>query len=107
MDKLLLVYITASCKDEAVSIARQLVELRLAACVNIVDNLTSIYRWDGKILEDKEVLLLAKTKIGSFDKLKNMVIKLHSYDNPCVVAMPVTNASLNFEKWVISETDQD
>ena len=100
---ILWVYMTAGSMDEARRIGRQLVESRLAACVNIVDNMTSIYRWNGELQEDKEVVLIAKCTEAALPMLTEKVKALHSYDCPCVVGLPVVGGNPAFLQWVSEE----
>lgn len=92
--------ITAPSEEEAVKIASALVNEKLAACVNIVPGLRSIYRWEGKICDDREVLLVAKTKQTVFEKLKDRVRSLHPYTTPEIIAIPVTAGFEDYLKWV-------
>ena len=100
----IVVYINTPNEDEAANIAQALVESRLAACVNIVKNIRSIYSWKGKIEDDAEVLMIVKTRKTLFDKLSNMVINLHSYDVPEVIAIPIIDGSANYLTWLREST---
>ena len=100
----IVVYINTPNEDEAANIAQALVESRLAACVNIVKNIRSIYSWKGKIEDDSEVLMIVKTRKTLFDKLSNMVINLHSYDVPEVIAIPIIDGSANYLTWLREST---
>lgn len=99
-----LVYITAGSREEAVRIGRALVEERLAACANVLDGMTSIYRWQGDICEDDETVLIAKTVAERVDALTARVKALHSYDCPCVVALPVGGGNAAFLDWIAEQT---
>ncbi|HIC85603.1 MAG TPA: divalent-cation tolerance protein CutA [Desulfobacterales bacterium] len=99
-----LVYITASDLQEARKIGRELVACRLAACVNIIDNMNSFYWWEGEIQDDREVVLIAKTKEPLVQELVEKVKSMHSYSCPCVVSLPVLNGNPEFLKWIESET---
>jgi periplasmic divalent cation tolerance protein len=96
----LIVFITASNDDEAVKIARALVEARLAGCVNIIKDIRSIYRWEGKIEDDAEVLMIAKTRKHLFDSLMKKVKEIHSYTVPEIIAMPIVEGSEDYVKWL-------
>jgi periplasmic divalent cation tolerance protein len=100
----IVVFITASKEDEAVTIAKALVEERLAGCVNIIRNIRSIYRWQGNIEDDNEVLMIAKTKKNLFKALEKKVKELHSYDVPEIIAMPIAEGSNDFLKWLKDAT---
>ncbi len=94
------VFITASGEDEAASIARALVEGRLAACVNIVRNLRSIYSWQGKVEDESEVLMIVKTQKKLFNSLAQKVRELHSYTVPEIIALPIVDGSEDYLKWL-------
>ena len=99
-----LVYITAGDLDEARSIGKSLVSERLAACVNIIDNMRSLYWWDGAIQDEKEVVLFAKTREGLVSRLIEKVKSEHSYDCPCIVTVPISDGNRAFLDWVEKET---
>jgi periplasmic divalent cation tolerance protein len=96
----LVVYITAPDEKEASGIARALVEARLAACVNIIRDIRSIYSWQGKIEDEKEFLLIAKTRPELFNALKTKVLEMHSYSVPEIIALPVVDGSGEYIKWL-------
>jgi periplasmic divalent cation tolerance protein len=102
-----LVYITASDSAEARTIARALVESRLAACVNIIGNMNSVYRWEGEIREDKEVVVIAKTVDDRVPELVRKVKALHSYECPCITAVPIDGGNPDFLKWIERETSAE
>ena len=99
------VYMTAGSKDEARSIGKALVEGKLAACVNIIDPMHSIYMWEGELQEDTEVVLIAKTTEGRVQELIETVTSLHSYDCPCVLAVPVLTGNQAFLDWIRVNVD--
>jgi periplasmic divalent cation tolerance protein len=103
MDKVLL-YITASSREEADKIGALLVEERLAACVNIIEGMSSIYRWEGRIHMEKEVVVIAKTVSDLIEKLSLRVKSIHSYMVPCIVSLPITGGNPDFLKWIEDET---
>ena len=100
----IVVFITASSEDESVRIARALVEAGLAGCVNIIENVRSIYSWQGKIEDEKEVLMIAKTRQELFNPLVEKVKELHSYTVPEVIAMPIVEGSADYLKWLKGAT---
>ena len=100
----IVVFITASKENEAVIIARALVEARLAGCVNIIRGIRSVYRWQGNIEDDKEVLMIAKTKKKLFKALEKKVKELHSYTVPEIVAMPIVTGSKDYLQWLNDAT---
>jgi periplasmic divalent cation tolerance protein len=89
---------------EAEKIGSMLVEKRLAACVNIFEKMTSIYRWEGKIHKEEETVIIAKTRTGLIDELTAKVREIHSYVVPCIVSLPVTGGNPDFLSWIEDET---
>lgn len=98
------VYMTASTFAEAETIGRALVDERLAACINIPGNMTSIYRWEGEITQETEVSFIAKTTEELFDRVVARVQELHSYDCPCIVSIPIDGGASDYLNWIDSET---
>jgi len=98
-----LVLMTASSADEAGRIAQALVGERLAACVNLIEGCSSVYRWKGKVVEDREVLMIAKTTSDNFTALEKRVVELHSYDVPEVIALDLTSLSAGYAAWLEAE----
>jgi periplasmic divalent cation tolerance protein len=98
------VYVTAPSLAEAKTIGRTLVEERLAACANVIDGMTSVYWWEGKIDEANEAILIAKTRTDLVDDVIARVRALHSYTCPCVVALPLTSGNPKFLEWIERET---
>jgi periplasmic divalent cation tolerance protein len=92
-ERFIVVFITAPSAEEAESLAEKLVEERLAACVNIVPGCRSVYRWEGKIEHDDEVLMVVKSARGRFADLEKRVVELHPYDVPEVIAADLTGIS--------------
>lgn len=105
-NNLRLVYITAKDKTEAKSIGRAIVEERLAACVNIIDGMESIYRWDDKIEEAQECILIAKTPYHNVKELTERVKEMHSYDCPCVISVQLTEQEGNeeYQRWLLKNS---
>ena len=99
-----LVYMTAGSREEALAIGRTLVAERLAACVNVLGDVTSVYRWRNEVQEGAECVFLAKTTAECLDELIGRVKSLHSYDCPCIVAFPLTNGDDEFLQWIADET---
>ncbi len=100
-----LVYMTMGSLEEARRIGRALVEERLAAAVNIITGVASIYRWHGAIHEADEVLVVAKTRQERLGALTARVREMHAYDCPGVVALPVVGGSEPYLRWIAAETD--
>ena len=101
--KITFIYMTAGSKDEAKKIGKELVVSRLAACVNILDNMNSFYRWDGEIQDDTEVVMIAKTTEDRLPELIEKVKSMHSYDCPCIVSLPVLGGHQPYLDWITEE----
>lgn len=104
MTDLLVVLVTAPTSDEAARLARALVEERLAACGNVLPGMRSIYRWEGKVQEEGEALLLLKTTRARFPALRERLLALHPYEVPEVLALPVQAGAERYLAWVGAET---
>jgi periplasmic divalent cation tolerance protein len=100
----LVVLVTAPSQEKAVEIARAVVEARLAACGNVVPGLRSIYRWEGRVHDDAEALLVLKTTRARFEALRDRVLALHPYEVPEVLALPVEAGSAAYAEWIAGET---
>lgn len=98
------IYMTVGSVDEARRIGRALVEERLAACVNILPAMTSIYQWEGKVEEAAEVVVIAKTRAELFEPLAARVRALHSYDVPCIIELPLGRGNPAYLEWLVAET---
>jgi len=94
------ILVTAKDKSEAKKIARGLLDDKLIACANLVGGVESLFRWNGKIDEASEILLVLKTKRSLFKKVASKVKALHSYDTPEVIALPVIEGSEDYLKWI-------
>lgn len=99
----IVVLMTAASQDEASRIAEMLVSAQLAACVQILPEIESVYRWQGEVKREKEILLLAKSVRSRFAELENKVRALHSYETPEIVALPVTDSSAPYLRWLLTE----
>ena len=99
-DDPIVVFMTAANGEEATRLADMLVGAHLAACVQILPEMESVYRWQGKIERQAEVLLIAKTTLGKFDELEREVRALHSYDTPEIVAVPIVTGSASYLEWL-------
>lgn len=101
-----MIYITAGTPEEARKLAEMLVEERLAACVNILDGATSVYRWNGAIEADSETILIAKTTQSKRVPAMKRVKEVHSYDTPCIVSYDVADGDKDYLDWIGSEVEQ-
>lgn len=91
-------------EEQAVALARALVEERLVACVNMLPGVRSLYRWQGKVVDDKERLLVCKTTPERLPQLVRRVKELHTYTVPEVLALPVDSGLPDYLRWVADET---
>ena len=103
-DDPIVVLITAPHREEAVRLADMLVGAHLAACVQILPEMESVYHWQGKIERQPEILLIAKTTRSKFDELETQIRALHSYDTPEIVALPIVAGSQPYLDWLIKES---
>lgn len=100
----IVVLVTTPNGGEARKIGKRVVDAKLAACVTIIPGVRSIYRWKDKICDDQEVLLVIKTTKRLFSKLEDMVKRLHSYDTPEIIAMPILAGSDDYLRWIRAST---
>ncbi len=101
----IVVLVTCGSEEEATKIANSLVEERIAACVNIISPVRSIYRWEGKVWDEREWVLVIKTQKKRFDKLEKKVKSLHSYSVSEVIALPIVEGSASYLKWLEENTE--
>ncbi len=101
----IVVLVTCGSEEEALKIANALVEEHLAACVNLVAPIRSIYRWEGKIWDEKEWLLIIKTQKQRFEELEKKVKSLHSYSVPEIISLPITEGSSAYLNWIRENTE--
>jgi periplasmic divalent cation tolerance protein len=99
------VYMTAGSLDEAHQIGEHLLADRLVACINIIEGMHSIYRWEGEIQKDREVVMIAKTTRDRLPALVEAVKRLHSYDCPCIVSFAIDGGNPAFLEWIGREVD--
>lgn len=98
------VYVTAADRSRAEALGDALVGERLAACANVLDGLTSIYRWEGRVHRDAEAALLLKTRAALLPRLEARIRELHAYDLPCIVAWPIVGGSAAYLAWIAEQT---
>lgn len=103
-DKPVLVYSTFPAAELAAAAGRELVEARLAACVNIIPGMISIYRWEGRIASDPEVVMIIKTRRSLADAAITAVRSRHPYQTPAILVLPVEGGSAPFLDWILAET---
>ena len=93
-------YITTATKTEAVKIAKSLLKEQLIACTNILGPMQSLYRWKGRIENATEFLLLCKTTKTNVSAAKNLIVKLHSYECPCIISLPIEDGNEEYLEWI-------
>jgi periplasmic divalent cation tolerance protein len=101
----IVVFVTCGSEEEALKIANALLEEHLAACVNLVSPIRSIYRWEGKICDEKECLLVIKTQRQRFEELEKKVKSLHSYSVPEIISLPIAEGSSHYLNWIRENTE--
>ena len=104
MPKEIVVLITTPSLKEARTIGRKLVEEKLAACVNIIPQIASLFHWQGKICRERESLMVIKTQRSCFDRLVKRVKSLHSYSVPEIIALPIIRGSKDYLRWIRTAT---
>ena len=104
MTQFVVVFITCGSEEEASKIAHALVDERLAACANMISPIRSIYRWQGKICDEREWLLVVKTRETRFQDLEKKVKSLHSYQVPEIISLPILAGSSSYLSWLEEST---
>ncbi len=95
---------TTKNKEEAIYIAKSLVERKLIACCNIIPSITSVYEWDNELCCDEECLMVMKTKTELFNEVEIAIKELHTYDTPEIICIPINNGSREYLSWVNEQT---
>lgn len=103
-DDYIIVLTTCNSSEIASSIAESLVSNKLAACVNVINSVESIYQWQGKIEHDKEILLIIKTRKSLYSQLEQAIQELHDYELPEIIAVPIDTGEKNYLNWIQSAT---
>lgn len=104
--KPVMVYMTAGSAEEAKKVGKALLDAKLVACVNIIDNMRSMYMWKGQVKDEKEVVVIAKTIDQHLPELTEKVKAVHSYEVPCIVSIPIEDGYAPFLRWVEGEVKQ-
>ncbi len=102
----IVILVTAGSLRESKKIARHLVEERLAACVNIAAPVQSLYRWKGKVNEDREFLMVIKSSRELFGEIQAAIRKLHSYTTPEIICLPIVDGSPDYLQWIADSVQQ-
>lgn len=106
-DEPVVIFITCGTREEAERIAETLVRRQLAACGNILPDITSIFRWKQNIEHEQETLLIVKSKQRLFDRIAEQVRMLHSYETPEIIALPIIDGSPDYLAWLSEETSTE
>ncbi len=102
---IIVIYCTVPDKKVAKNITKILMKHKLAACVSIIDKVSSVFSWDGEICEEKEFLMMIKTRRSNYAKIKLVIEDLHPYTVPEIIALPVVDCSEDYLKWLAKETN--
>ena len=97
---------TVQSKKDAKQIAEALLKYKAAACINIIEKMTSLYMWKGKICADDECLLIIKSKAELFEKIEKIILTLHKYDLPEFIEIPITNGFEKYLDWIEESTKE-
>ena len=102
---IIVIYCTVPNKKIAKDITKIIMIHKLAACVSMIENVKSVFSWDGEICEEKEILLMIKTRRANYGKVKLVIEDIHSYSVPEIIALPIVDCSEDYLKWLIKETE--
>jgi len=102
--ELIFIYVTCPDLKTAEHIAEILIQKKLVACGNILPEMKSLYRWKGRMQADNEAVLILKTRKSLFKKSEKAILRLHPYDCPCIVALPIAQVNTKYAKWIFGET---
>lgn len=102
---IIVIYCTVPSKKLAKDITKVLMKHKLAACVSMIENVKSVFSWDGEICEEKEILMMIKTRRTNYGKVKLVIEDMHSYNVPEIIALPIVDCSEDYLKWLIKETE--
>lgn len=102
---IIVIYCTVPNKKIAKDITKIIMKHKLAACVSMIENVKSVFSWDGEICEEKEILLMIKTRRTNYGKVKLVIEDIHSYSVPEIIALPIVDCSEDYLKWLVKETE--
>lgn len=102
---IVVIYCTVPNKKLAKEITNVIMKHRLAACVSMIENVRSIFSWEGELCEEKEILMMIKTRRANYGKVKLVIEDLHSYSVPEIIALPIVDCSEDYLKWLVKETE--
>lgn len=102
---IIVVYCTVPNKKLARNITKVLMKHKLAACVSMVENVKSVFSWEGEVCEEKEILMMIKTRRTNYGKIKLVIEDMHSYNIPEIIALPIVDCSEDYLRWLVKETE--
>lgn len=102
---IIVIYCTVPKKKLAKDITKVLMKHKLAACVSMVENVKSVFSWEGEICEEKEIMMMIKTRRANYGKIKLVIEDMHDYSVPEIIALPIVDCSEDYLKWLIQETE--
>lgn len=102
---IIVIYCTVPNKKIAKDITKVIMKHKLAACISTVENVKSVFLWDGEICEEKEILMMIKTRRANYGKVKLVIEDMHSYSVPEIIALPIVDCSEDYLKWLVKETE--
>ena len=102
---IIVIYCTVPQKKLAKNITKVLMKHKLAACVSMIENVKSVFSWDGEVCEEKEILMMIKTRRSNYGKVKLVIEDMHSYSVPEIIALPIIDCSEDYLKWLVKETE--
>ena len=102
---IIVIYCTVPDRKIAKDITKILMKHKLAACISMVENVKSVFSWEGEVCEEKEILLMIKTRRTNYGKIKLVIEDIHTYSVPEIIALPIVDCSEDYLKWIIKETD--
>jgi periplasmic divalent cation tolerance protein len=101
---IVVIYCTVPTKQLAKEITQVIMKHKLAACVSMIENVKSVFSWEGEICEEKEIMLMIKTRRANYGKIKLVIEDVHTYNVPEIIALPIVDCSEDYLKWLIQET---
>ena len=102
---IIVIYCTVPKKKIAKDITKVLMKHKLAACVSMIENVKSVFSWEGEICEEKEIMMMIKTRRANYGKIKLVIEDMHDYAIPEIIALPVVDCSEDYLKWLVQETE--
>lgn len=101
---IVVIYCTVPTKQLAKEITQVIMKHKLAACISMIENVKSVFSWEGEICEEKEIMLMIKTRRTNYGKIKLVIEDVHTYNVPEIIALPIVDCSEDYLKWLVQET---